>query len=321
MSDTARAEWFARMLASSLDLGLQSPDGLLEHATPQILAEHLPREALAQVLTGALATGAMSAQHLVDTVGAAALADVLPEQVAWHSVADAALRSGLTRAAPAEGEARSFLAAAVQGGLDRGLLGPDQLIRHANPAVLTGHLPTALAARLLQASLEAGRMSPELVVDTLGVETLATYLPASVLWACVCEVAGEERGDAATAAIDLASLVADEPEVEAPAAPEGDDLDLDDDLGGDTQDEADDDEAPPDTFTPAASLPASFDEAGPDAGEFDDDPEEATVAVRTASSERRPVAPTVSKGASALLAQAKRRARLGAGPEKGSAGK
>lgn len=310
MSDSARTDWFAWMLTSSLDLGLQSPDGLLEHATPAILAEHLPRERLAAVLAGALESGVMSAQHVVDTVGSSAIAAALPDEVAWPSVADAALRSGLARAAPAEGEARVFLAGAVSGGLQRGLLTPDALIRHANPAVLTGHLPTALAARLLQASLEAGRMTPHLMVETIGVEALTTYVPASVLWACVCEVAGADApGDGATAAMDLAALLADDGPVEAPA-PEGDDLDLDDDLGGDTQDEADED-APPATFSPQAALPANFDEAG-GLGDFDDDPEEATVAVRVPS-ERKP-APAVSKGASALLAQAKRRARLGAGP-------
>jgi len=251
-------------------------------------------------------------------VGSAALAGFLPDDVVWPSVADAALRSGLAHATPAEGEALSFLVGAVGGGLQRGLLTPDRLIRHANPAVLTGHLPTALAARLLQASLEAGRMSPELVVDTIGVEALGRYLPASVLWACVCEVAGAEApGEGATAAIDLAALVADEAD-NASEVDDAGEIELDDDLGGDTQDEADDDR-PPDTFSPVATLPASFDEPGLAPDEFDDDPEEATVAVRTPTD--RKAAPTVSKGASALLAQAKRRARLGAGPEKGSPGK
>jgi hypothetical protein len=51
-------------------------------------------------------------------------------------------------------------------------------------AKVIGHFPDALTTKLLEVSLAAGKMNPELVVETLGVESIAKHAPTGVLWAC-----------------------------------------------------------------------------------------------------------------------------------------
>lgn len=80
---------------------------------------------------------------------------------------------------------RRFLFEVLQNGLALELVSPDDVLDHLTPEVLAHHLPIALKAKLLQASLNAARMTPKLVVEVVGVEALAEHAPLPILWACV----------------------------------------------------------------------------------------------------------------------------------------
>jgi hypothetical protein len=81
--------------------------------------------------------------------------------------------------------ARRFLREVMSRGLDLAVVTPEDVLGHVTPEVLAHHMPIALKARLLQASLSAERMTPDLVVQVVGVDALAEHVPMPILWACV----------------------------------------------------------------------------------------------------------------------------------------
>lgn len=104
---------------------------------------------------------------------------------------------------------RKFLADVVKSGLELGTVTHDDVLRHITPEILAHHLPVALKARLLEASLAAEKMTPGLIVETLGVEALAEHSPVGPLWACVAECARRLLGDEEVAAVTASLPVAE----------------------------------------------------------------------------------------------------------------
>jgi hypothetical protein len=84
---------------------------------------------------------------------------------------------------------RRFLQEVLRSGLELGTATADDVLRHITPEILAHHLPVALKTKLLVASLSAERMTPGLIVETLGIEALAEHAPMGVLWACFQECA------------------------------------------------------------------------------------------------------------------------------------
>jgi hypothetical protein len=80
---------------------------------------------------------------------------------------------------------RRFLHEAIKRGLELEVITPADMLAHVTPDVLAHHLPIALKARLLQTSLNADRMTPQLVVDTVGIAAMVEHAPMATLWACV----------------------------------------------------------------------------------------------------------------------------------------
>ena len=89
-------------------------------------------------------------------------------------------------------EARQrWFAEMLEAGLGEKILEPQDVLKHATPAVLANNLPPELMSRMLQASLDAGAMTPEHVILTVTPAVLAEHVPHEVLWACIAE--GAER--------------------------------------------------------------------------------------------------------------------------------
>jgi hypothetical protein len=80
---------------------------------------------------------------------------------------------------------RRFLYEIIGMGLELETVTPDDIIRHITPEVLAHHLPVALKAKLLHASLNAERMTPALIVESVGIDALVEHSPMPALWACV----------------------------------------------------------------------------------------------------------------------------------------
>ncbi len=86
------------MMESGLEHSIFGPADVLAHATPDVLATHLPPELLSKVLAASLAAGAMTPERVLETVTPELLAKHLPHDVLWACIAAAAARAGVTGA-------------------------------------------------------------------------------------------------------------------------------------------------------------------------------------------------------------------------------
>jgi hypothetical protein len=94
MSDQ-RKEWFAKVVESGLKNEIFNPADVLAHATPDMLANHLPPNLLSKILTASLAAGSMTPERVLETVTPELLAAHLPLEVLWQCIAAAAQRAGV----------------------------------------------------------------------------------------------------------------------------------------------------------------------------------------------------------------------------------
>jgi len=96
--------FFGEALGQALDLGLGSPDDVLRHVNPDMLAQYLPRPLWARLLTACLGAPRVDAQLVVETIGVPNLCEHLPGPVIWQVIAEIAARVlGQPYVAPAPG--------------------------------------------------------------------------------------------------------------------------------------------------------------------------------------------------------------------------
>jgi hypothetical protein len=96
MSQDPRKAWFANVVKSGLDNEIFNPADVLAHATPDVLANHLPPELLSKVLQASLAAGSMTPERVLETITPDVLAAHVPHEVLWACIAAAAARAGVT---------------------------------------------------------------------------------------------------------------------------------------------------------------------------------------------------------------------------------
>ncbi|MDB4953134.1 MAG: hypothetical protein JWO36_703 [Myxococcales bacterium] len=95
MSQDQREAWFAKVVESGLHNQIFNPADVLAHATPDVLATHLPPELLSKVLAASLAAGSMTPDRVLETVTPELLAKHLPHDVLWACIQAAAARAGV----------------------------------------------------------------------------------------------------------------------------------------------------------------------------------------------------------------------------------
>jgi len=85
--------FFVDALTSALDLGIARPEDVLKHATPDVLAQHLPRPLWARLLTACLGAPKVDAQLVIETIGLPNLAEHVPAQLIWNCISEVGARS------------------------------------------------------------------------------------------------------------------------------------------------------------------------------------------------------------------------------------
>jgi hypothetical protein len=85
--------FFVDALATALDQGIATPDDVLRHIGPDVLAEHLPRPLWARLLTACLGASKVDAQLVVETIGIPNLCEHVPTDLVWAVIAEVAARS------------------------------------------------------------------------------------------------------------------------------------------------------------------------------------------------------------------------------------
>ena len=85
--------FFVDALSSALDLRIGTPDDVLRHVTPDVLAQHLPRPLWARLLTACLGALRVDAALVVETIGVPNFVEHIPPPIIWGCIADIAARS------------------------------------------------------------------------------------------------------------------------------------------------------------------------------------------------------------------------------------
>lgn len=98
------AAFLTAALESALDNEVATPDDVLRHATPDVLAAHLPRPVWTRLLTACLTASRLDTQLVVETIGVGTLCEHVPPAIMWGcltEIAHRALGRGLVAAPPA----------------------------------------------------------------------------------------------------------------------------------------------------------------------------------------------------------------------------
>ncbi|CAN5189485.1 hypothetical protein BH11MYX1_BH11MYX1_32220 [soil metagenome] len=85
--------FLADALGQALDLGIGTPDDVLKHVTPEILASYLPRPLWARLFTACLGASRVDAQLVVETIGIPNMCEHVPASLIWQCIAEIAARS------------------------------------------------------------------------------------------------------------------------------------------------------------------------------------------------------------------------------------
>jgi hypothetical protein len=218
MSPGAREKWFADLLRAGLETGVLSEPDILAHAPPPVLIGSLPKDVVVRLLDVTLTSGAMSPQAVVQTLTPELLAAHVPAPVIWGCLAAAAQRAGFAGDGVPEGSgAREFLRRALESALTHGIATPKDVVEDVNASVI-GLFPDALTTKLLEASLAAGKMNPEVILETLGAEAIAKHAPTHVVWASRART-GSPREQLASAPVAPAAPTASTPPAPPPRRP------------------------------------------------------------------------------------------------------
>jgi hypothetical protein len=99
LDDVNIKAFYVTALGGALELGIASPDDVLRHVTPDVLAQHLPRPLWARLLTACVGAPKVNATLVVETIGVSNLCEHVPSAIIWALISDVAARS-LGNAAP-----------------------------------------------------------------------------------------------------------------------------------------------------------------------------------------------------------------------------
>ncbi|MEZ4402657.1 MAG: hypothetical protein R3B06_21735 [Kofleriaceae bacterium] len=96
--------FFTATIAKALEVGVATPADVVAHATPEVLAQHLPRPEWTKLLAACLGAARTDPALVVDTVTVPVLCEHVPPTILWACVAKLANRAlgrGLVAPPPA----------------------------------------------------------------------------------------------------------------------------------------------------------------------------------------------------------------------------
>lgn len=85
-----RRKWMLVLLEEAFKLGVLSPEDLLRHVTPAVLATDFPPTLVAQVLQAGIDNDAFNPSLVLTTLGPQNLAEYVPLSVLWSCINEAA---------------------------------------------------------------------------------------------------------------------------------------------------------------------------------------------------------------------------------------
>lgn len=203
--------WLAYALQEGIKHGLTDAREMLAHATPEVLVAQLPRELTSQLIAGALKSGRLTPESVLEVAPPAVLAEHLEANVLWSCLSDAAEAANLTTVGgTASAAGRRWMGDILGRAITDGLATPDDVVRHVPPPEWVKDAPPQIVAGMLAAGLQRGSFDAKLALEHLTPEVLAEHLSPPLVWKCIAEAVQKafNLGDASAHASETLEKVA-----------------------------------------------------------------------------------------------------------------
>lgn len=197
--------WLGYALQEGIKHGLTDAREMLAHATPEVLVAQLPRELTSQLIAGALKTGRLTPESVLEVAPPAVLAEHLEANVVWSCLRDAAEAANLTTVGgTASAAGRRWMGDILGRAISEGLTSADDVVKHVPPPEWVKDAPPHVLSAMLAHGLAKGVFDPKLALEYLTPEVMAENLSPPLVWKCIADAAQKTfgLGDAASQASD-----------------------------------------------------------------------------------------------------------------------
>ncbi len=183
--------WLAELFSASVAGGL-SPEDVMRHVTPNVLAEFLPSQVFSQLVSKSLRERTLSPKSVLASLPARVLTEHIPTDLVWTCVKSWAKgRDEMAQLA--------FLSESIQTGFQIGAIGHDQFLAYLPFEAICDELPTPIKAGLLSGLMSAETVSPKLLVETIGLSKWIQAGSLETAWACLEKALDAGEGEVTVA--------------------------------------------------------------------------------------------------------------------------
>jgi hypothetical protein len=203
--------WLGYALQEGIKHGLTDAREMLAHATPEVLVAQLPRDLTTQLIAGALKSGRLTPESVLEVAPPHALAKHLEAGILWSCLRDAAEAANLVSAGgTASAAGRRWMGDILGRAIADGLLGAEDVVRHVPPAEWVKDAPPQVLSAMLAAGLAKGSFDAKFALTHLTPELLAEHLSPPLVWKCLAEAVARnfQVGDAHSHASDTLARAA-----------------------------------------------------------------------------------------------------------------
>jgi hypothetical protein len=197
--------WLGYALQEGIKHGLTDAREMLAHATPEVLVAQLPRELTSQLIAGALKTGRLTPESVLEVAPPSVLAEHLESNVVWSCLNDAAEAANLTTVGgTASAAGRRWMGDILGRAIAEGLTSADDVVKNVPPPEWVKDAPPHVISAMLAHGLAKGVFDPKLALEYLTPEVMAENLSPPLVWKCIADAARKTfgLGDAAQNASD-----------------------------------------------------------------------------------------------------------------------
>jgi hypothetical protein len=180
--------WLGYALQEGIKHGLTDAREMLAHATPEVLVAQLPRDLTTQLISGALKTGRLTPESVLEVAPPSQLAEHLEASVLWSCLRDAAEAANLTTVGgSASAAGKRWMGDILGRAITDGLTTPDDVVKHVPPAEWVKDAPPQVVSELLADGLAKGSFNAKLALEHLTPEVLAEHLSPPLVWKCIVD--------------------------------------------------------------------------------------------------------------------------------------
>ena len=186
-----RLTWLAFVYDSAIKHGVFRPADVVVHATPEVLAQHLPKELIIRLFEVAFDAGKLTPEGVLGVAPPSTLVKHIAPSTLWDVVRDAAARHGIAGGGnlPKVGKTpiRNWIAEVIAGGLEREIYSPADVTRHIPPGEWVKDVPIEVVAKMIASGLTRPQFDPRLALEHLTPTVIGEFVAPNLSWAVIDE--------------------------------------------------------------------------------------------------------------------------------------